>query len=42
MPPGKAVGLCGERLKGVNNIVSRLKAADFFAFPFEGGRLGWG
>src|SRR3989338_4881128 len=40
MTPGKAGGLLGERLKGANNTVSRLKAADFFSFPLEGGRGG--
>jgi hypothetical protein len=38
MTPGKAEGLLGERLKGANNAVSRLKAADVFSFPLDGGR----
>ena len=42
MTPGKAGGLFGERLKGADNTVSRLKAADFFSFPLDGGRWGWG
>jgi len=42
MTPGKAGGISGERLKGASNTVSRLKAADFFSFPLDGGRLGWG
>ena len=42
MTPGKAGSLLGERLKGASNTVSRLKAADFFSFPLDGGRLGWG
>jgi len=42
MTPGKAGGLLGERLKGASNTVSRLKTADFFSFPLDGGRLGWG
>ena len=33
MTPGKAGGLFGERLKGADNTVSRLKAADFFLLP---------
>ncbi len=42
MTPGKAGGLLGERLKGADKTVSRLKAAGLRSFPISGGRLGWG
>jgi hypothetical protein len=42
MTSGKAGGLLGERLKGADKIVSRLKTAGFLLIPPCRGKVGMG
>src|SRR4030066_1162967 len=42
LPPPSMESCIHAVVQGANNTVRRLKAADFFSFPLEGGRWGWG